>query len=108
MAEALKRARLVHITTAPAALWAFFVGQIGYMKAWGFEVHAISSPEETLDRFARREQIPVCAVAMSRSVTPLRIWWRSRDCGDVCDGCARRSCTLTRPRRDCSVWWPPG
>jgi len=72
MAEALKRARLVHITTAPAALWAFFVGQIGYMKAWGFEVHAISSPQETLDRFARREQIPVCAVAMSRSVTPLR------------------------------------
>jgi len=71
MAEGRNRVKLVHITTAPVALWAFFGGQIGYMKARGFDVHAISSPGETLERFAQREDIPVCPVAMPRRVTPM-------------------------------------
>jgi len=80
-----QRVKLVHITTAPPALWAFFRGQIGYMSARGLEVEAVSSPGAKLQRFADREAIPVHAVAMPRSVTPLRdvvamaeLWWLLR------------------------------
>lgn len=72
MAENSKAVKLVHVTTIPITLWAFFGGQIGYMKARGFEVHAISSPGDKLDRFAQREQVPVCAVQMPRGITPFR------------------------------------
>ncbi len=63
---------LVHVTSVPATLWAFFCGQIGFLKQRGFEVHACSSPGEYLRRFAEREQIPVHAVEMSRRITPFR------------------------------------
>lgn len=64
--------KLVHVTTVPLSLWMFFHGQIAYMKARGFEIHALSSPGELLARFAQREGIPVHAVAMSRTITPWR------------------------------------
>ena len=41
---------LVHITTVPETLG--FLGQIGAMRARGFEIHAVSSPGELLDEFA--------------------------------------------------------
>lgn len=63
--------RLVHITTVPDSL-DFFTGQIGYMKAQGLDVQAITSPGELLGVHAAREAIPVHAVAMARRVTPLR------------------------------------
>ncbi len=63
--------RLVHITTVPDSL-DFFIGQVGYMKAQGLEVHAVSSPGELLDRFAALERVPVHALAMPRRITPLR------------------------------------
>jgi glycosyltransferase involved in cell wall biosynthesis len=64
-------ARLVHITTVPDSL-DFFLGQVGYMKARGLDVHAISSPGAMLDRFAALEQVPVHALEMPRRITPLR------------------------------------
>ena len=63
--------RLVHITTVPDSL-DFFTGQIGYMKAQGLDVQAITSPGELLDFFAARESLRVHAVAMTRRITPLR------------------------------------
>jgi glycosyltransferase involved in cell wall biosynthesis len=63
--------RLVHITTVPESL-PFFTGQVGYMKAQGFDVQAISSPGEPLDRFAATEGISVHAIDMPRRITPLR------------------------------------
>ena len=72
MAENSKTVKLVHVTTAPQSLWGFFRGQIGYMKAQGLQLHAISSPGERLDQFARREQVPVYAVQMPRRITPFR------------------------------------
>ncbi len=50
----------------------FFTGQIGYTKAWGFEIQAISSPGVDLKKFAEREQVAVHAVEMPRRITPLR------------------------------------
>ena len=73
--------RLVHVTTAPQTLW-FLHGQVGYLKAQGVEVWALSSPGEMLDEFAAREGIPVHGLGMPRRITPLRdlvtaarLWW---------------------------------
>lgn len=62
---------LVHITTVPQSLM-FVTGQVGYMKARGFEIVGLSSPGEMLTRFAEREGVPVHAVEMPRRVTPWR------------------------------------
>jgi glycosyltransferase involved in cell wall biosynthesis len=62
---------LVHITTVPDSL-AFLYGQVGYLKAKGLDVQAISSPGELLTRFAAHEEIAVHAVEMPRRITPLR------------------------------------
>jgi glycosyltransferase involved in cell wall biosynthesis len=64
--------RLVHVTTVPASLWGFFEGQIGYMLGRGFQVEAISSPGEYLERFAAREGVVVHAIPMTRRITPCR------------------------------------
>ncbi len=62
--------KILYITTVPQTL-GFFTGQIGFMKAKGFEVHALSSPGDYLDRFAETEGISVHAVVMPRRITPL-------------------------------------
>src|SRR5262245_39873592 len=64
------RPTLLHVTTVPESL-GFFSGQIGHMKRMGFDVQAMSSPGEFLERFGAKEQIPVHAVEMPRRITPL-------------------------------------
>ena len=63
--------KLVHITTVPQTL-AFLTGQTGFMERRGFEVHALSSPGDMLDRFCSREQVRAHPVEMARRITPLR------------------------------------
>src|SRR5690242_16625019 len=63
--------RLVHITTVPQTL-GFLHGQVGYLKARGVDVWALSSPDELLDQFAAREGVPVHDLEMPRRITPLR------------------------------------
>src|SRR6476619_1955935 len=63
--------RLVHITTVPDSL-DFFHGQVGYLKARGVDVWALSSPGELLDQFAAREGVPVHGLEMARRITPPR------------------------------------
>ena len=62
--------KLVHVMTAPQSLF-FLTGQVQYMKARGFEVHAIASPGPALDRFGREEGIPTYSVEMPRRISPL-------------------------------------
>jgi len=64
--------RMLHITTVAESLGYFFVGQMSYMRAQGFDVHVLSSPSELLDRFAGDEQVQPHAVKMYRDITPLR------------------------------------
>lgn len=66
-----KIVKLLQITTVPETL-SFLKGQTGYMKARGFEVHALSSPGEFLTEFAGSEQVSVYAVKMHRRITPLQ------------------------------------
>lgn len=62
---------LVHINTVPMS-FTFLTGQVGYMRARGFHIHAVSSPGEDLQRFARELGITVSAVEMTREITPFR------------------------------------
>ena len=72
--------RLVHIMTVPYS-FTYLVGQVGYMKARGFEVYGLSAPGELLSLFSEREGVSVQAVEMTKRITPikdlvalLRIW----------------------------------
>ncbi|HEU0068087.1 MAG TPA: glycosyltransferase family 4 protein [Nitrospiraceae bacterium] len=66
-----KPIRLVHIMTVPYS-FTFIKGQVGYMKAQGFEVYGLSSPGELLSRFSENEGIPVHEVEMTKRITPIR------------------------------------
>lgn len=62
--------KLVHVTTVPLTLF-FLSGQVNYLKSQGYNVHAIASPDEALDRFARQERITVYGIPMPRRITPI-------------------------------------
>ncbi len=72
MGEQGERLRIVHVTTVPETLWAFFGGLIGSLLARGYEVHAVSSPGPALDAFGDRESIPVHPLPMERGIHPAR------------------------------------
>jgi glycosyltransferase involved in cell wall biosynthesis len=63
--------KLVHITTVPQSLYHFLWGQVEYVRARGFEIHAISSSNEWLERFSVRDQVSVYAVDMPRGIEPI-------------------------------------
>lgn len=66
------RRKLVHVTTVPMTLAFFLRGQIEFMASRGFEVHAVSSPGEMLDKLSDSESVTTHAVAISRRIQPLR------------------------------------
>ncbi len=61
--------RLIHVTTVPLSL-RFLAGQVGFMKARGYDVHVVSSPGPLLTAFGEAEGVPVHAVPMSRRIDP--------------------------------------
>ncbi|MBK9307122.1 MAG: glycosyltransferase family 4 protein [Nitrospira sp.] len=63
--------RLIHVTTIPLSL-RFVAGQAAYMRARGFESHAVSAPGTALTEFATEESVTVHPVPMARRITPLR------------------------------------
>lgn len=65
-----RKPRLIHVTTVPETLY-FFRGQIGYLRAHGFEVQAVTSPGVLADESRQREGIEIHAVPMARSMSPL-------------------------------------
>jgi glycosyltransferase involved in cell wall biosynthesis len=62
--------RILHVTTVPGTL-RFLSGHVQHAKRKGFEVHALSSPGESLDEFGRDMQIEVHSTVMPRRITPL-------------------------------------
>jgi glycosyltransferase involved in cell wall biosynthesis len=64
--------KLAYVTTVPQTQWQFLRGQNGYMRAQGFEIHAIASPSPWLAKLAARDGVQPHAVAMSRRFSPLR------------------------------------
>jgi glycosyltransferase involved in cell wall biosynthesis len=65
------RPKLLHIMTTPQSLFQFLRGQVQYVEARGFEIHAAASSGEWLQRFAERDQVPVYAVDMPRDINPV-------------------------------------
>src|SRR5579884_1366859 len=63
--------KLLHVTTVPQTL-GFLTRLVRYVKSQGFEVRALSSPGERLQRFGREAEVPVHAVPMARRITPWR------------------------------------
>ena len=61
---------VLHVTTVPVTL-PFLAGHVAHAKGKGFDVHALSSPGEALDEFARDMQIDVHSALMPRRITPL-------------------------------------
>lgn len=70
-ASSMVRPTVLHVTTIPMSL-AFLRGQVGFMKAHGLRVRALSSPGPDLDAFGEDENVEVSAVEMPRRITPLR------------------------------------
>jgi len=62
--------KLLHVTTVPQSL-RLLTGQAGYMRSRGIDTSAVSSPGDALQAHSASEAVPVCAVAMSRRITPL-------------------------------------
>ena len=69
--ETMSGIKLAYVTTVPFTL-NYFRAHIAHLKAQGVEVHAISSPEDALERFGDALQIDVHPVAMTRSISPIR------------------------------------
>jgi glycosyltransferase involved in cell wall biosynthesis len=61
---------VLHVTTVPGTL-RFLAGHVAHAKRKGFDVHALSSPGEALDEFARDTQVGVNSAVMPRRITPL-------------------------------------
>jgi glycosyltransferase involved in cell wall biosynthesis len=64
--------KLVHVTTIPLTLYAFFDGQLRFMKEQGFDVQAITSPGSLVQTIAERDNVPIVEIEMPRSITPIR------------------------------------
>jgi glycosyltransferase involved in cell wall biosynthesis len=64
--------RLVIVTTAHETLGAFFAGQVAFLASRGFEVHAVSSPGDGLDKLGGIPGVATHAIAMRRPPHPLR------------------------------------
>jgi glycosyltransferase involved in cell wall biosynthesis len=62
--------RVVHITTVPESLVSYLRGQVGFLRARGVELTAISSPGVHLDAFAREHAVEVIGIEMPRRITP--------------------------------------
>jgi glycosyltransferase involved in cell wall biosynthesis len=68
---AKKHTVLLHVTTVPQSL-NFLRAQIGYLRGRNFQIHVLSSPGASLDRFGSEQQVATHAVSMSRRITPGR------------------------------------
>lgn len=66
-----KQMKLFHVTTIPLTLQ-FLRGQVTFMRAQGFEVHAVSSPGQQLHEFGAREKITAHPVPMLRRTSPIQ------------------------------------
>ncbi len=65
------KGKLVRITTVPISLDKLIEGQMSYMKDH-FEVLAISSSGDTLDKVGKKEGIATLAVEMTRKITLIK------------------------------------
>lgn len=66
----MRRPRLVYLVTHAVSARLLLAGQLGYLRAAGFDVTVIASPGPDLDVVAAREGVEVVPVAMARAMRP--------------------------------------
>lgn len=64
--------KLIRITTVPISLKLLLKGQLRFMQEHGFEVIGISSNEPELQDVHQKEGVSVIALAMTRTISPLK------------------------------------
>ena len=62
--------RLVYVTTAPTALRVLCEGQLGFLRDQGYEIIAVSNPDDDLDFVSQRDRIQVVGIPMQREIRP--------------------------------------
>jgi glycosyltransferase involved in cell wall biosynthesis len=62
---------LIRITTVPLSLEKLLTGQLHFMSSF-YNVIAVSSDKERLERFGKLEKVAVFALEMTRKITPLQ------------------------------------
>jgi glycosyltransferase involved in cell wall biosynthesis len=65
------RKKLIRITTVPISLDKLLDGQLNFMNSY-FEVTAISSNLDNLEKIKRKEKVLVYSVEMTRKITPIK------------------------------------
>lgn len=63
--------KLIRITTVPLSLDKLLTGQLHYMNAF-YEVIAVSSEKEYLEKIGKKENVRTFPLEMSRKITPIR------------------------------------
>jgi len=66
-----KKPKLLRITTVALSLDKLLEGQLSYMSNY-FDVEAVCSPSNTIDRIAKREGTTIHEIPMHRGISPLR------------------------------------
>jgi len=64
--------RICHVTTHARAQLLFLRGQNHFLRARGFEVHAVTARDAELDELVRRDGVIPHAVSFSRRMEPMR------------------------------------
>ncbi len=77
-----KRCRILYITAIARTQLSFLRGQNAFIARAGFELHAIATPDATLDELRLRDDVCVHPVNIRRRISPLadivsliHIWW---------------------------------
>lgn len=66
-----RKKKLVRITTVPISLEKLLTGQLSYMNNF-YEVTAISSEKENLERFGKQNNIAIYYLHLTRKITPIQ------------------------------------
>lgn len=64
--------KLIRITTIPGSLKGLLRGQLKFMSLNGYNVMAVSSPGDALKEVEINEGVPVVAIEMTRTISPLK------------------------------------
>lgn len=68
----MNKPKLIRITTVPISLKILLKGQLRFMSQNGFEMIGVSSAGDELEEVNREEDIPVVALEMTRTISPLK------------------------------------
>lgn len=67
----MNKQKLIRITTVPLSLDKLLSGQLNYMNSF-YEVTAVSSEKEYLERIGAKEKVATFHVEMTRQITPIK------------------------------------